>query len=206
MNNPSHRGIIIIYLHGVPEFLSLRRNWVPPPPPQARVPPPPLGSLGGATCLAGEMVGGPNSDEGTDALVFYLHYNPSTVLSVSFAVVLLFGSRVSSPDWGDKVNSRIGLSYQPVSLHRLEGGNDNPMPESTLSPQSETMSMATACPHHSVIRPSAVWLATCALTSFCVRGGERRTQKNDRKKSRLLHINSLYTGGKGLAKCGPIPK
>ncbi len=40
------------------------------------------------------------------------------------------------PDWGDKVNSGIGLSYRPATarLHRLAGQYNNPMPESTISP------------------------------------------------------------------------
>ncbi len=38
------------------------------------------------------------------------------------------------PDWGDKVNSGIRLSYLPAMLHRLAGRYDNPMPESTISP------------------------------------------------------------------------
>ncbi len=42
-----------------------------------------------------------------------------------------------NPDWGDKVNFGIGLSYRPARLHGLAGRYDNPMPELTLSPQSE---------------------------------------------------------------------
>ncbi len=39
-------------------------------------------------------------------------------------------------DWGDKVNSGVGLSYRPARLHRLVGRFDNRMPESTtLHPQ-----------------------------------------------------------------------
>jgi hypothetical protein len=34
-------------------------------------------------------------------------------------------------DWGDKVNSGIGLSHQPARLHELVGRYDNPMPELT---------------------------------------------------------------------------
>ena len=37
-------------------------------------------------------------------------------------------------DWGDKVNSGIGLSYRPATLLRLAGRFDNPLPESTISP------------------------------------------------------------------------
>jgi hypothetical protein len=33
------------------------------------------------------------------------------------------------PDWGDKVNSGIGLSYRPARLHGLAGRYDNPLPE-----------------------------------------------------------------------------
>jgi len=37
------------------------------------------------------------------------------------------------PDWGYKVSSGIGLSYQSARLNGLAGRYD-PMPESTLSP------------------------------------------------------------------------
>jgi hypothetical protein len=36
------------------------------------------------------------------------------------------------PDWGDKVDYGLGLSYRPASL--LAGRYDNPVPKSTLSP------------------------------------------------------------------------
>ncbi len=47
------------------------------------------------------------------------------------------------PDWGDKVDAGIGLSYLPARLHGLAGRYDNPMPESTISPQRGTMNLAT---------------------------------------------------------------
>ena len=47
------------------------------------------------------------------------------------------------PDWGDKVDSGIGLSYRHARLHRLADLYDNPIPESTLSPQWWTMNFAT---------------------------------------------------------------
>ncbi len=39
-------------------------------------------------------------------------------------------------DWGDKVDSGVGLSYRrgQATVHRLAGRYDNPMPESTISP------------------------------------------------------------------------
>ncbi len=37
-------------------------------------------------------------------------------------------AKIIVPDWGDKVNSGIGLSYRPASgLHRLASLYDNPM-------------------------------------------------------------------------------
>jgi hypothetical protein len=44
---------------------------------------------------------------------------------------------------GDKVDNGIGLSYRPTSLCSLTGQCDNPMPWSTLSPQSGTMNWAS---------------------------------------------------------------
>jgi hypothetical protein len=38
------------------------------------------------------------------------------------------------PDWGDKVDSGIGLSYRPARIHRLTGRYDNPMPEANFIP------------------------------------------------------------------------
>jgi len=38
------------------------------------------------------------------------------------------------PDWGDKIDYGIGLSYRPPRLHRLAGRYDNPMPYSTFPP------------------------------------------------------------------------
>ncbi len=37
-------------------------------------------------------------------------------------------------DYGDKVDSGIGLSYRPARLHRLAGRYSNPMPETQLYP------------------------------------------------------------------------
>ncbi len=66
----------------MPGFLSSRPNWVPPSPqPQVSVAlPPPLGpTKGGDLLLTGKGAGGPNSAEGTDTLVLYVLYNPSTI-------------------------------------------------------------------------------------------------------------------------------
>ncbi len=47
------------------------------------------------------------------------------------------------PDCGDIVPpTGMGLSYRPARLHRLAGRYDNPMPESTISPQSGTKNLA----------------------------------------------------------------
>ncbi len=63
-------------VYRVPGFLSSLQNWLPPPPhPQASVAP--LWFQGGTHSLAGERVGGANSDEGTDNLVLQLQYNLS---------------------------------------------------------------------------------------------------------------------------------
>jgi hypothetical protein len=51
------------------DCLSCRLTWVPPP--QASVAPPQDPSGGKPHSLAGEGVGGPNSDDWTDTLVLY---------------------------------------------------------------------------------------------------------------------------------------
>jgi hypothetical protein len=68
----------------MPGFLSSRSNWVPPIPyPQDGVAPLPLGPRGETLSLAGEKVGGPNSDDGTDTLVLQiLYHNSSSILSL----------------------------------------------------------------------------------------------------------------------------
>jgi hypothetical protein len=50
----------------------------PTPSPPRECALPPLSPRGETHSLAGEGVGGPNSDEGTDNLVLYAYYNPST--------------------------------------------------------------------------------------------------------------------------------
>ncbi len=64
----------------MPGFLSSRPNWVPPlHRPHWSIAPPPFGSKGGGTqSLTGEEVQGPVSDEGTDTLILYVHYNSSS--------------------------------------------------------------------------------------------------------------------------------
>jgi hypothetical protein len=49
----------------------------PTPSPPRECALPPFGSKGETHSLAGEGVGGPNSDEGTDTLVLYAYYNHS---------------------------------------------------------------------------------------------------------------------------------
>jgi hypothetical protein len=46
------------------------------------------------------------------------------------------------PWLGDEVNPGMGLTYRPANPCSLAGRYDNPMPELTLSPQSESMSSA----------------------------------------------------------------
>jgi hypothetical protein len=46
-------------------------------------------------------------------------------------------------DWGDKVNSGIGLFYRPARLHGLADRYDNPMPEFTFSPSHGSMNLST---------------------------------------------------------------
>ncbi len=65
----------------VPGFLSSRQNCMAPPAhshASESCPRPPFGSKGGDTLAWGkEVVGGANSDEGTDTLVLWVYYNPS---------------------------------------------------------------------------------------------------------------------------------
>jgi hypothetical protein len=53
------------------------------------------------------------------------------------------GAKFLVPDWGDIVDSGIGLSYRPARLHRLAGRYDKPMLELTISPQSGTKNFSS---------------------------------------------------------------
>ncbi len=62
---------------------------------------------------------------------------------------LCFGTHTAAefidPGGGDKADSGIGLSYWPALLHGLAVQYDNPMPELTLSPQSEIYEFGYCC-------------------------------------------------------------
>ncbi len=47
------------------------------------------------------------------------------------------------PDWGDIVDSALGLSYRPAILCSLTGRYDNPMPEGRLYPPPGTKNLST---------------------------------------------------------------
>jgi hypothetical protein len=66
------------------------------------------------------------------------------------------------PDWGDIINSGIGLSYRPARLHGLAGQYDNPMPESTISPPSGTKNLVSEdkCPQVSRIKEMSLQAGT----------------------------------------------
>ncbi len=61
--SPREKGLV----YRVPKCLSLLLNWLPLPPSLASVCPPAL-ILGGTPSLAGEGVGGPNSDDRPETL------------------------------------------------------------------------------------------------------------------------------------------
>jgi hypothetical protein len=72
-----------IYIHIVSGFISSLPNWVPPPPQsEASVAPLSLGPRGETHSLAGEGMGGPNSNEVTDTLVLYVYYNTMVSSSI----------------------------------------------------------------------------------------------------------------------------
>jgi hypothetical protein len=58
--------------------LQLSELAPPAPSPASEFCPLHMGPMGEPHSLAGEGVGGPNSNEGTDTLVLYVYYNPST--------------------------------------------------------------------------------------------------------------------------------
>ncbi len=54
-------------------------------------------------------------------------------------------ARILVPDWGDRFDSGIGLSYRPARLHRLTGRYDNPIPASTLYPPFRDYEFGYSC-------------------------------------------------------------
>ncbi len=58
------------------------------------------------------------------------------------------------PDWGDKVNTGIGLSYRPTRLHRLCGPVCQPYAGVDYIPQSGTMNLASVEYHWPAQSPS----------------------------------------------------
>ncbi len=76
----------------VPGLFSNRPNWDPPPPPTLS----PTGECaptslvqGGAHSLAGEEVGCPNSDEGTDTGTLYMYFVGISLWPLNFSPVCL---------------------------------------------------------------------------------------------------------------------
>ncbi len=65
--------------------------------------------------------------------------------AVHFLSLIYNEAQFLVPDWRDKVDYGIGLSYRPAKLHRLAGRYDNPMLDLTLYPQSGTKNLATGC-------------------------------------------------------------
>ncbi len=61
------------------------------------------------------------------------------------------------PDWGDIVNSGIGLSNETAKLHWLAGRYDNHMPESTISPCQELY--GSRCTQLPLIEKLLQWLS-----------------------------------------------
>jgi hypothetical protein len=69
----------IVYLQSVRLSVPSSELGQPTPSPTRECcSPPPVEPRGETHSLAGEGVGGPNSDEGTATLVLYVYYNPST--------------------------------------------------------------------------------------------------------------------------------
>ncbi len=63
-------------------------------------------------------------------------------------------------DWGDKVNSGIGLSYRPARLHWLASRYDNLKLELTLSPSHGSLNSALGTTPETLSYPSPMlWLS-----------------------------------------------
>jgi hypothetical protein len=55
-------------------------------------------------------------------------------------------AKFTVPDWGDKVNSGVGLSYQPARLHRLQAGIQQPYAGVSYIAQTRTMNLTAGLP------------------------------------------------------------
>ncbi len=65
------------------------------------------------------------------------------------------------PAWEDIVDSGIGLSDRPASLCSLAGQYDNPMQESTISPQSGTKNLDKVCYEKDSAKIRGVYRGMC---------------------------------------------
>ncbi len=86
----------------------------------------------------------PAQENGESFFTYYLLQeetrNKCLVLHNKFFPVKSFCvAEFIDPEWEDKINSSIGLSYRPARRHRTAGRYDNPMPELTLSPSPGSM-------------------------------------------------------------------
>jgi hypothetical protein len=77
------------------------------------------------------------------------------------------GAKFIVSDWGNNVDSGIGLSYRPARKHWFAGRYDNPMPEPTIFRQSGTMNLATDELNHS-------FFSFCIFDDLFQKGGKRR--------------------------------
>ncbi len=64
-------------------------------------------------------------DRTTDEQWIYAEYKIAKEKSNESTQSCNTEAEFSAPDWGDKVDNGIGLSYQPARLHRLVGRYDS---------------------------------------------------------------------------------
>ncbi len=98
-----------------------------------------------------------HSDSGI--IYFSVHRGRKRPINSSSSPKKIYSSsQINCPWMGAAVDSGIGLTYRPASL---AGRYYNPMPESTLSPQSGTMNLAADC-----VERHFLWFNTMYVTRF----------------------------------------
>jgi hypothetical protein len=123
------------------------------------------------------------------SLTFFIVYYYTVPTSCSTCGIGQPATKFIVPDWGDKADSGIGLSYRPARLHKLAGQYDHPMPESTKSdiPQSGTKNLQPAVLQSMVTTLSAVVL-------FCINYQVELKKKDNVKNSYsgFLHYQKRF--------------
>ncbi len=131
---------------------SVQSSELGPPLTHKRVlPPPPLGLRGRDTLPCGEGGGGPNSDEGTDTLVLYVYYNPSTLYKIRHCLSFRFLTLTQPWLTSTTVALNLEVTRKCVGIYRMF------CCPSSFEDQNETCYCEVQCTRKSYSDAQAAW-------------------------------------------------